>query len=222
MQLIVKEDKLQKYRDHIQIATELSEKDKELFNRYFFAFTNLLEGLSERKVVELLMNSPLPLGQLGQSQAYNVVNGSMEIFGALNLNNAKKTAQRYIYATRLEEMAQKLEEMAHHMINSNIKRVENTDGIFEEKLDPEVEKEAGVLIGKSADVLMKAAKINGLLEKEKTENPNKFIVAPNIIFTDDMAALDLIREINDTEYTDVTGDGGKIEEGETETISAES
>lgn len=222
MQLIVKEDKLQKYRDHIQVGSNLSEKDKELFDRYFFAFTNLLEGLSERKVVELIMNCPEPLGQLGQSQAYNVVNGAMEIFGSLNLNNAKKIAQRYIYATRLEEMAQKLEEMARHMINANTEIIQDRDGNTIERLSPEVEKEAGVLMEKSANVLMKAAKINGLLEKDKVENPNKFIVAPNIIFTDDMAALDLIREIQDTNFTDVTGDGGETEEGETETAGAES
>lgn len=49
MQLIVKDDKLQKYRDHIQTGAELAGKDKELFDRYFFAFS-LLDGLSERKV----------------------------------------------------------------------------------------------------------------------------------------------------------------------------
>lgn len=222
MQLIIKEDKLRKYRDHIQVGSSLSEKDKELFDRYFFAFTNLLDGLSERKVVELLMNAPDPLGQIGQSQAYNVVNGAMEIFGSLNINSAKKTAQKYIYATRLEEIAQKLEEMARHMINSNIERLDDGNGNIVERLSPEVEKEAGVLMGKAADVLMKAAKIHGLMEKEKVENPNKFIVAPNIIFTDDIAALDIVREINDTEFEDVTGNGGETEEGETETAGSES
>ena len=94
MQLIVKENKLQKYRNHIQEGAPLSTKDTELFDRYFFTFTNLLDGLSERKVVELLMYSPVPLGGISQSQAYNVVNGAQEIFVQLDISNSKKVAQR--------------------------------------------------------------------------------------------------------------------------------
>jgi hypothetical protein len=63
-----------------------------MFDRFFSAFTNLMDGLSERKVVELLMSCPTPLGQAGQSQAYNIVNGAQEIFGALNFTNSKKLA----------------------------------------------------------------------------------------------------------------------------------
>lgn len=64
MQLIIKDDKLQKYRDHVQIGKDLFGKDKEMFDRYFFAFSQLLDGLSERKVVELLMFCPAHLGRL--------------------------------------------------------------------------------------------------------------------------------------------------------------
>jgi len=112
MNLIIKEDKLQKYRDHIQTGGELTVKDKKLFDRYFFTFTQLLNGKSERQVVELLMNVPDPLGGLKQGQTYNVVNGAQEIFGALDICNSKKVTQRYIYATWLEEMALKLENLA--------------------------------------------------------------------------------------------------------------
>lgn len=212
MQLIIKEDKLQKYRDHIQIGGELTVKDKVLFDRYFFAFTQLLDGKSERQVVELLMNTPEPIGQLKQSQAYNVVNGAQEIFGKLDVGNSKKVAQRYIYATRLEEMALKLENMAHTMVADNMIQFEDGDGNVVTKSDPEIVKEAGVLLGKSADVQMKAAKIRGLLEKDKVENPNKFKASPNIIFTDDLDALDLLREIEDGSYEDVTGNEGETEE----------
>lgn len=213
MQLIVKEDKLQKYRDHIQTGGDLTVKDKILFDRYFFAFTQLLDGKSERQVVELLMNVPDPIGGLKQSQAYNVVNGSQEIFGALDVGNSKKVAQRYIYATRLEEMALKLENMAHSIVADNQQKYldEDTDTIYI-KVDPEIIKESGVLLEKAANVQMKAAKIKGLLEKDKVENPNKFKASPNIIFTDDLDALDLLREIEDGSYEDVTGNEGETEE----------
>lgn len=215
MQLVVKDDKLQKYRDHVRVGGSLSEKDKEMFDRFFFAFTNLLDGLSERKTVELLMTCPAPLGQLSQSQAYNVVNGAQEIFGALDFSNSRKLAQRNIYATRLEEIAMKLEKLGDDMVMANSFSSERFDGQEEVRTPPEVMKEAGVLLEKAANVRMKAAKIRGLMEADKVENPNKWKVAPNIIFTDDMSALDLIREIEDTEYSDVTADGGEIEEGET-------
>jgi hypothetical protein len=212
MQLIVKEDKLQKYTDHIQTGVELTGKDKVLFDRYFFAFTQLLDGKSERQTVELLMNTPEPLGKLGQSQAYNVVNGAQEIFGKLDIGNSKKIAQRYIYATRLEEMALKLDNLAHSIIADNTEEYEDGHGNKITRIDPEIVKESGILIGKSADVQMKAARIRGLLEKDKVENPNKFKASPNIIFTDDLDALDLLREIEDGIYEDVTRNEGETEE----------
>ncbi|WP_254562155.1 hypothetical protein [Dyadobacter diqingensis] len=217
MQLIIKEDKLQRYRDHVQAGTSLSEKDKELFDRYFFAFTNLLDGLSERKAVELLMNCPAPLGQLSQSQAYNVVNGAQEIFGVLNFSSSKKMAQRYIYATRLEEMAGKVEELARTMVNNSTKLYYDEDGRPVSVADPAAEKEAAVMFEKASNILMKAGKIKGLTEKDKIENPNKFKVSPNIIFTDDLDALDLLREIEDGSYEDVTGNGRETEEDQAET-----
>ena len=222
MQLIVKDDKLQKYRDHVQSGIDLSGKDKEMFERYFFAFTQMMDGLSERRVVELLMNCPAPIGKLSQSHAYNVVNGAQEIFGILNFNNSKKLAQRYIYATRLEELASTMEKMTADMIEKNSMK------LFDEYGDPvyvtteNAEKEAVTMLEKASNVLMKAGKIKGLLEADKVENPNKFKVAPNIIFTDDMSALELLREIEDTGYENVTGNGGETEEGKAETNSSES
>lgn len=222
MQLIVKDEKLQKYRDHVQQGTDLYGKDKELFDRYFFAFSQLLDGLSERKVVELLMNCPAPLGQLGQSQAYNVVNGAQEIFGALDYGNSKKVAQRYIYATRLEEMASKLEDLSRKMLDEHVQHYEDDYGKTVSITDPEIKKEAGVLQEKAANILMKAAKLRGLMERDKVENPNKWKVAPNLIFTDDLQGLELLREIEDTGYENVTGDGTEDKERETETTGAES
>lgn len=67
MQLIVKDDKLQKFRDHIQTGTELGEAKKKYFDRYFFAFTLLVDGTSKRKLIESLMHSPPPIGGLSQS-----------------------------------------------------------------------------------------------------------------------------------------------------------
>ncbi len=75
MKLVLKEDKISKYRDHIEKGSSLTVKEKEVFDRYFFAFSQLLDGLSERQVVELLMMYPTPIGGLSQSMAYNVVNG---------------------------------------------------------------------------------------------------------------------------------------------------
>lgn len=36
MQLTIKDDKLQKYRDHVRVGVSLSEKNKEMFDRFFF------------------------------------------------------------------------------------------------------------------------------------------------------------------------------------------
>ena len=209
MQLTIKDDKLQKYRDHISRGSDLAGKDKEIFTRYFFAFTQMLDGLSERKVVELLMNTPAPIGQLSQSQAYNVVNASQEIFGVLNFSNSKKLAQRYIYATRLEELASNIEDLAKTMLSKATETLYDADGdpVFQVPVD--AEKEAALLLEKSSNVLMKAAKIKGLMEKDKVENPNKWKVKPNIIFTDDLDALEVMREIEETEFEDVTTDGGE-------------
>ncbi|WP_342086078.1 hypothetical protein [Dyadobacter sp. OTU695] len=209
MQLIVKDDKLQKYRDHIQTGAELAEADKRYFDRYFFAFTLLLDGLSERKVVETLMFSPEPIGRLSQSHAYNVVNGCQQIFGALDFGNAKKVAQREIYAVRLEEIAHSLEEMGHNLLNEYKMELEDDDGNPIYKMDPDIQEKAAGILERSANVRMKAAKIRGLMEKDKVENPNRYKVAPNIIFTDDMSALELMREIEDTQFDDVTRNGSE-------------
>ncbi|WP_353720316.1 hypothetical protein [Dyadobacter sp. 676] len=206
MQLIVKDDKLQKYRDHIQTGTELGEADKKYFDRYFFAFTLLLDGMSERKVVESLMHSPPPVGGLSQSMAYNVVNGCQQIFGALDFDNAKKLAQRQVHAVRLEEMAFTLEEMANKVIGDYKVLSYDKDGEPVYKIDPDRQEQIANILDKAANIRMKAAKIRGLMEKDKVENPNKYKVAPNIIFTDDIAALQMYREIEDTKYSDVTGD----------------
>ncbi|WP_439558211.1 hypothetical protein [Dyadobacter sp.] len=205
MQLIVKDDKLQKYRDHIQTGTDLTGKDKALFDRYFFAFTLLLDGFSERKVVESLMFSPAPVGQLSQSQAYNVVNGCQQIFGSLDFGNAKKIAQREIYATRLEEMAHTMQQMGKEMLTKNSVQIELSDGTIKEQIDIDTQKEAAAIFGRASEALMKSAKIRGLMEKDQLENPNKYKVAPNIIFTDDLASLEMYREIEDSIYEDVTG-----------------
>lgn len=205
MQLIVKDDKLQKFRDHIQTGTELGEADKKYFDRYFFAFTLLLDGMSERKVVESLMHSPAPIGGLSQSMAYNVVNGCQQIFGALDFGNAKKLAQRQVHAVRLEEMAYTLEEMANQVIGDYKVITFDADRETVFKIDPEIQERIANILDKAANIRMKAAKIRGLMEKDKVENPNKYKVAPNIIFTDDIAALQMYREIEDAKFTDVTG-----------------
>lgn len=206
MQLIVKDDKLQKFRDHIQTGTELGEADKKYFDRYFFAFTLLLDGMSERKVVESLMHSPSPIGGLSQSMAYNVVNGCQQIFGALDFGNAKKLAQRQVHAVRLEEMAFTLEEMANQIIGDYKTVTFDEFGNPIYKINPDIQEQIANILDKAANIRMKAAKIRGLMEKDKVENPNKYKVAPNIIFTDDIAALQMYREIEDTKFTDVTGD----------------
>ncbi|WP_031527024.1 hypothetical protein [Dyadobacter crusticola] len=211
MQLIVKEDKLQRYRDHIQTGKELGEADKKYFDRYFFAFTLLLDGLSERKVVETLMFSPPPVGGISQSMAYNVVNGCQQIFGALDFGNAKKLAQRQVYAVRLEEMAHTLEEMGNAVIGDYKTVTFDADGDPVYKIDPDVQEKIAKILGQAAKIRMSAAKIRGLMEKDKVENPNKYKVAPNIIFTDDIAALDMYREIEETPYEDVTGTGSQAE-----------
>lgn len=222
MKLVLKEDKISKYRDHIEKGSSLTVKEKEVFDRYFFAFSQLLDGLSERQVVELLMMYPAPIGGLSQSMAYNVVNGCQEIFGTANFDNAKRVAKRYIYATRLEELANKIEGVA-------VSIAEKSDKIHWEDIEDPIEKalnknykeklgaEAAVMFEKAANVLMKAAKIRGLLEKDKTENPNKFKAAPNIIFTDDLGALEIIRQIEDIEYENVSTDEGATGEGEVAT-----
>ena len=218
MNLILREDKIAKYRDHIEKGAKLTAKEKQVFDRYFFAFTQLLDGLSERQVVELLMICPEPIGGLSQSSAYNVVNGCQEIFGTANFDTAKKTAKRYIYATRLEELANKIEATASGL-NENSSKIKWEDirdpveRMMNKNQKEKLSSEAGILYEKAANVLMKAAKIKGLLEKDRVENPNKFRAAPNIIFTDDLGALDLIRQIEDTEYEDVRRDEGEDSEG---------
>lgn len=211
MQLIVKDDKLQRYRDHIQTGKELGEADKKYFDRYFFAFTLLLDGLSERKVVETLMFSPAPVGGISQSMAYNVVNGCQQIFGALDFGNAKKLAQRQVYAVRLEEMAHTLEEMGNAVIGDYKTVTFDEDGDPVYKIDPDVQEKIAKILGQAAKIRMSAAKIRGLMEKDKVENPNKYKVAPNVIFTDDIAALEMYREIEETPYEDVTGTGSQAE-----------
>ena len=212
MQLVVKDDKLQKYRDHVQHGAGLSPRDKLIFDRYFYAFHQLLDGCSERQVVNLLVNLDEPLGGVSQSHAYNIVNGAQEIFGVLDLSNSKKTAQRYIYATRLEEMAARLQFLAEEVIDKHSGPFAEEDGL---ELDRGVaEKEAGVLFEKAANILMKAAKVRGLLEKDQVENPNKWKAAPNIIFTDDLFALEVQQLIEDTTYDDVTGNEGEAQAGE--------
>lgn len=219
MNLVLKEDKIMRYRDHIEKGTTLTVKEKQVFDRYFFAFSQLLDGLSERQVVELLMMYPEPIGGLSQSMAYNVVNGCQEVFGTANFDSAKKVAKRYIYATRLEELANRIELTAVGLAENatKIKWEDIRDPIdraLNKQHKEELSAEAAVMYEKAANVLMKAAKIRGLLEKDKTENPNKYKAAPNIIFTDDLASLDLIRQIEDIEYENVRTDEGEAAEGE--------
>lgn len=216
MQLVVRDDKLHKYREHLQTGLELKGKDKEMFDRFFYAFSQLLDGASERQVVKSLMNAPAPLGGISQSQAYNIINGSQEVFGAIDMADTKKKAKRYIYATRLEEQAARLEQLAADIIDKYGKKTVITeDGMSTMMTNVLVEKEAGILLEKASNILMKAAKIRGLMEKDATVNPNKYKVAPNIIFTDDLGALEVLREIEDADYTEIndnaTGDGTEAE-----------
>lgn len=220
MQLIVKDDKLQKYRDHVQHGHSLAAKDKLIFDRYFYAFHQLLDGNSERQVVKLLLNMGEPIGGVSQSQAYNIVNGAQEIFGVMDLSNSKKTAQRYIYATRLEEMAARLEWLGNEVMDKHSGPFKEGEGL-DNTNTAIAEKEAGVLFEKAANILMKAAKVRGLLEKDQVENPNRWKVAPNIIFTDDLSALEL-QQIEDTNYEDVTGNEGAAQAGETTPAESES
>ena len=138
--------------------------------------------------------------------AYNVVNGCQQIFGALDFGNAKKLAQRQVHAVRLEEMAYTLEEMANQVIGDYKVMTFDADGEPVYKIDPDRQEQIANILDKAANIRMKAAKIRGLMEKDKVENPNKYKVAPNIIFTDDIAALQMYREIEDTKFSDVTGD----------------
>lgn len=89
------------------------------------------------------------------------------------------------------------------MVFDNTEEVENDDGIHVKKVSPGIQLQAGILLEKSANVLAKAAKIKGLLEKDKVENLNKWKVAPNVIFTDDISALELMRETEETDYENV-------------------
>jgi hypothetical protein len=130
-------------------------------------------------------------------------------------------AQRYIYATKLEEMAAKVEELARTLVNNTSKVYYDEDDNQVCVADPTAEKEATLILEKASNMLMKAAKIKGLAEKDKFENPNKYKTAPNIIFTDDIAAVEFLREIEDTEFEIVAGDGEETEEGTTETDSTE-
>jgi hypothetical protein len=127
-----------------------------------------------------------------------VVNGCQQIFGALDFGNSKKLVQRQVYAIRLEEMAHTLEEIGNQVIGDYKVTSFDADGEPVFKIDPEIQE-------RIANIRMKAAKIRGLMEKDKIENPNKYKVAPNIIFTDDIAALQLYREVEDAQFDDVIG-----------------
>jgi len=109
--------------------------------------------------------------------------------------------------------------MALNLVEKETRQLYDEEGTPVLILEAAVEKEAAMLMEKSSNVLMKAAKIKGLMDKDKIENPNKWKVAPNIIFTDDLAALEVMREIEDTEFEDVRTDGGETEEGASKTDS---
>lgn len=143
----------------------LEEKELAMFQKYFFAYSGLCDGLSERQVVKTLMADSTY--KLSQSQAYNIVRDSQEIFA--NAKSAKKDAKRNVYVIRLEELAAKLE----------------ADGEYE----------------KAANVLQKAAKMQGLLEKNaEFTDPKLYLPKPNMIFTSDLAALEILKnEVEDGE-----------------------
>ncbi|MGM9509530.1 hypothetical protein ACS5NO_17475 [Larkinella sp. GY13] len=156
-----KADRLERFRDHLHRDAPLAEKDQLLMQRYNFAYTQLCEGESSREVVTLLMKAY----GLSQSQAYNIVNDALSIFGG-NPTKAIKEGKKAVYVIRLEELA--------------------------DKLDEEGEYEA------AANVLLKAGKLQGMTEKEGLHlDPRLFLPKPNLIFTDDLTALEILK--NDVE-----------------------
>ncbi|GAB3911526.1 hypothetical protein GCM10028803_53190 [Larkinella knui] len=159
-----KADRLERFRDHLHRDAPLADKDQLLMQRYNFAYTQLCEGESSREVVALLMK----VYALSQSQAYNIVNDALAIFGG-NPTKAIKEGKKVVYVIRLEELA--------------------------DKLDEEGEYEA------AANVLAKAAKLQGMTEKEGQQiDPRLFMPKPNLIFTDDLQAVEITRHIEDAEH----------------------
>lgn len=162
MELAIKDDRLERYRDHLHKGVELTDKEQDMMQRYNFAYTQLCDGESQREVVKLLMAAY----RLSQSQAYNIANDALAIFGG-NPTKSIREGKRAVYVIRLEEMADKLDE----------------EGKYEE----------------AANVLLKAAKLQGMTEKESAQiDPRLFLPKPNLIFTDDLAALEILkRDIED-------------------------
>ncbi|MFC5413135.1 hypothetical protein ACFPMF_27690 [Larkinella bovis] len=164
MELIPKEDRLERFRDHLHREVPLAEKDQLLMQRYNFAYTQLCDGESSREVVKLLMSAYC----LSQSQSYNIVNDALSIFGG-NPTKAIRDGKKAVYVIRLEELADKL----------------NEEGEYEA----------------AANVLAKAAKLQGMTEKEGQQiDPRLFMPKPNLIFTDDLAAVEISRQIEDAEH----------------------
>lgn len=160
----MKGDRLEKFRDHLHRDAPLADKDKLLMQRYNFAYTQLCDGESSREVVTLLTQTY----NISQSQAYNIVNDALFIFGG-NPTKAIRDGKKAVYVIRLEELA--------------------------DKLDEEGEYEA------AANVLTKAAKLQGMTEKEGLQlDPRLFMPKPNLIFTDDVTALEILK--NDVEDGD--------------------
>ncbi|WP_080239045.1 hypothetical protein [Spirosoma rigui] len=160
---VYKEDRLERYRDHLMTDRPLDAPAQAMFQKYLYAYAQLCDGLSERQVVKML--TAVQIYNLSQSQAYNIIRDCQEIFG--NVKAAKKDAKRNIYVTRLEELALKLEEQ----------------GEFEA----------------AGNILLKAAKMQGLLEKNaEFTDPKLFLPKPNLIFTADIAALEILKnEVED-------------------------
>ncbi len=106
--------------------------------------------------------------KLSQSQAYNIVNGALSIFGR-NPTKAIRGGKKAVYVIGLEELA--------------------------DKLDEEGEYEA------ATNMLAKAAKLQGMTEKEGQQiDPRLFMPKPNLIFTDDLSAVEITRQIEDAEH----------------------
>ncbi|MGV3560773.1 hypothetical protein [Larkinella arboricola] len=165
----MKSDRLERFRDHLHRDAPLADKDQLLMQRYNFAYTQLCDGESSREVVALLIKSY----GISQSQAYNIVNDALSIFGG-NPSKAIRDGKKAVYVIRLEEMADKLDE----------------EGKYEE----------------AANVLAKAAKLQGMGDKEGSQlDPRLFMPKPNLVFTDDLAAVDILRrdvEDGDAEVID--------------------
>lgn len=164
MELAIKDDRLERYRNHLHRGSSLTEKELEAMQRYTFAYTQFCDGESQREVVNLLISTY----SISQSMAYNIVNDTLAVFGG-NPSKAILQGKKAIMVTRLEELADKLDE----------------EGKYEE----------------AANVLMKAAKLQGLDQKEGVYiDPRLFLPKPNLIFTDDLAALEITKnEIEDGE-----------------------